>query len=319
MEKYNCKEQQMLEFTYKNSGDPIRFPVGTVYGAQDGPTLVVVGGMHGSEFCGIQAAIDVFQKTDPAKLRGKLVVATIYNLPAFQNHLGFLVPQDGKNPMRTFPGFLEGTYGEVMAHYFWNSVLRDDPDFVIELHGGDIPERLEPFISVTVTGDKAMDDKIEEMAQAYNIACLVHTPIAQRNAAPLGSMFGKLIARGVPAMLTEAGGEGILDMDFAKIHYDGITNVMKKMGMIEGELVDTVERIPMTYHGAIRNETQGMWYPFVGLRQLVKEGEVVGEIRDYFGNKIKDITSPIDGMITVVRTSPSVGVPQVLLELHHVN
>jgi hypothetical protein len=120
---------------------------------------------------------------------------------------------------------------------------------VIELHRGDIPERLEPFISVTVTGDKAMDDKIEEMAQAYSIACLVHTPIAQRNAAPLGSMFGKLIARGVPTMLTE----------------------------------------------------------------------FVGEIRDYFGNKIKDITSPIDGMITVVRTSPSVGVPQVLLELHHVN
>ena len=94
---------------------------------------------------------------------------------------------------------------------------------------------------------------------------------------------------------------------------------MKKMGMIDGELVDTVERLDMTYHGAIRNETQGMWYPFVKLRQMVKKDEIVGEIRDYFGNKIKDITSPIDGMITVVRTSPSVGVPQVLLELHHVN
>ena len=40
------KEKGWLEFKYRNTQEPIRFPVGTVHGAADGPTLVVLGGMQ---------------------------------------------------------------------------------------------------------------------------------------------------------------------------------------------------------------------------------------------------------------------------------
>jgi predicted deacylase len=43
------KEKGWLEYKYPQTNEAIRFPVGVVQGAQDGPTLVVLGGMHGSE------------------------------------------------------------------------------------------------------------------------------------------------------------------------------------------------------------------------------------------------------------------------------
>lgn len=315
MENRCLKKTEMLEFKYKNSGEIIRFPVGTIYGKEDGPTLVVLGGMHGSEFCGIQAAIDLFNEIKPEQLKGTLIVGTIYNMPAFINHTGFLVPQDGKNPMSTFPGKLDGTYGEVMAHHFNENIL-SKADYFVELHGGDIPEALTPFTVAIETLDETLNQKIMDMAMVYNIPLVIKTkakPIANT-----GSAFGNAVQRGIPAILAESGQQGILNLDDSNVHLTGLLNIMKKIGMIGGQIVDTVKRVPMDHHGAIRNEVVGMWYPFVELNQRVIKDEIVGVIRDYFGNHIVDIKSPIDGQITVIRTSPSVGIGNVLTELHKV-
>lgn len=316
MELRNVKKTEMLEFRYKHSGELIQFPVGTVYGKTDGPTLVVLGGMHGSEFCGIQAAIDLFNRVQPEELKGTLIVGTIYNMPAFKNHTGFVVPQDGKNPMSTFPGRLDGTYGEVMAHHF-NECILSRADYYIELHGGDIPEALAPFSVAVKTEDEALDQKILDMAVAYNIPLIIRRTPKSAPAA-LGSAFEKAIQRGIPAILTESGQQGILNLEDAKVHLTGLLNVMRKLGMIGGEIVNTAQRIYMDFHGAIRNEVVGMWYPCVKLNQLVVKDEVVGNIRDYFGNPLVAIKAPVDGQITVIRTSPSVGVGNVLVELHKI-
>ena len=43
--KAGMKEKGWLEFKYWASGEPIRFPVGTIHGVEEGPTLVVLGGV----------------------------------------------------------------------------------------------------------------------------------------------------------------------------------------------------------------------------------------------------------------------------------
>ena len=166
------KEKGWLEFKYRNTGEPIRFPIGTIYGVSEGPNLVVLGGMHGCEFCGIEAAIRLFNEVDPTKLSGTLKIGTIYNMPAHLNNAGFVVPQDGKNPMSTFPGSSVGTFGEVMAYYFDQEVL-SKADYFVELHGGDIPEALAPFNRWVATGNSDQEAKAKAMAIAYNIPLVV--------------------------------------------------------------------------------------------------------------------------------------------------
>ncbi len=314
--KKGSKESGWLEFKFPNTGEPIRFPVGTVYGAGDGPTLAVLGGMHGSEYCGIEAAIQLFNWVDPAKLSGTLMVGMIYNLPAFQNNMGFVVPQDGINPGRSFPGKPDGSFSQVMAYHF-NQEFLSKADYYVELHGGDIPEALVPWIFVPITGNEAVDEKSKAMAQAYNISLICHGKVAQPPPAT-GSAFVMTALRGVPAMLTDSGQQGILNLDDAGRHLTGLRNVLIHLKMMDGAMVSTVKHMISEQHLAYRSEHVGMWYPYVKLGDWVGEGQLAGQIRDYFGDPIFDVKAMFDGHVTVVRTSPNTAVGNVLFELDRV-
>lgn len=309
------KETGWLEFKYWATGEPIRFPVGTVWGSGDGPRLVVLGGMHGSEFAGIEAAIRLFREIDPADLRGTLTVGTIYNLPAFVNNLGFVVPHDGRNPATTFPGNPIGTYSEAMAYYFDQQVL-SKADYFVELHGGDIPEALTPFTMHPITGDGSVDAKSKAMCMVYNIPLIsgakLDEPDNPNN--PIHSAYGVVAMRGKPAILCESGRQGILDVADVQVHLTGLRNILVHLGMMEGEIVDTVQRTFLDEYVAVRSGFDGMWYPSVSLNDIVQKEQVVGHIRDYFGETLAEVEALGDGLVTVIRTSPAVRPRTVLLE-----
>lgn len=309
------REKNWLEFKYRATAEPIRFPVGKIYGLGDGPNLVVLGGMHGSEFAGIEAAIRLFNEVDPSSLNGTLTVGTIYNLPAFVNNLGFVVPHDGRNPATTFPGTPVGTYSEAMAYYFDQEVL-SKADYFVELHGGDIPEALTPFTMHPITGDVDVDAKSKAMSMAYNIplvtGVLMNEPDNPNN--PIHSAYGVAASRGNPSILCESGQQGILKMGEMETHLTGLRNVMIHLGMIPGQIVNTARRTFLDEYIAVRSEFDGMWYPSASLGQMVKRGQVVGHIRDYFGDELAEIKALGDGLVTVIRTSPAVRPRTVLLE-----
>lgn len=306
------KEKGWLEFKYRNTGEPIRFPVGTIYGASDGPNLVVLGGMHGCEYCGIEAAIRLFNEVDPTKLSGTLKVGTIYNMPAHLNNAGFVVPQDGKNPMSTFPGSPVGTFGEVMAYNFDQEIL-SKADYFVELHGGDIPEALTPFNRWVVTGNADQEAKAKAMAIAYNIP-LVVKDIYEQNLPP-NAAYIITAGRDKPAILCESGQQGILDMQYVNVHLTGLRNILVHLGMMPGNIVNTVKRKFLENYQFIRTDLTGLWYPDIVVSQLVKQGQVVGQIRDVFGQHMLDVQSPIEGVVTCIRTSPNIRPGNVIFEL----
>ena len=306
------KEKGWLEFKYRNTEEPIRFPVGTIYGASDGPNLVVLGGMHGCEFCGIEAAIRLFNEVDPAKLGGTLKIGTIYNMPAHINSAGFVVPQDGKNPMSTFPGTPVGTYGEAMAYYFDQEVL-SKADYFVELHGGDIPEALTPFNRWVETGNADQDAKGKAMAVAYNIPLVVKDPYEQN--LPPNAAYIVTAGRGKPAILCESGQQGILDMQYVDVHLTGLRNILIHLGMMPGTIVNTVKRSFLENYVFVRTDQTGLWYPDIQCGQLLKKGQVTGYIRDTFGQPMLEVESPIEGVVTCVRTSPNIRPGNVIFEL----
>ena len=150
---------------FKCGEEDIIFPVAYIEGESEGPTLAIIGGMHGSEFCGIEAPIKLLKdiEANKLKIKGKLIITTIYNVPAFRENTAFVVPEDNKNPLRLFPGKEKGSYTEVMNYYFWNEVLQDI-DYCIELHGGDIPEKIANCIYVPIVDDKKTDSISKKMA-----------------------------------------------------------------------------------------------------------------------------------------------------------
>lgn len=96
-------------------------------GSDDGPTGVVVGGMHGDEHAGYRAAGTVSRWQIDA---GRLVVLPRANRPAIKRNRRHGV---GGDLNRKFPPGEEPT--TKLARAIWSDVvLRYDPDFLLDLH-----------------------------------------------------------------------------------------------------------------------------------------------------------------------------------------
>jgi hypothetical protein len=96
------------------------------------------------------------------------------NLPAFRSRAPFVCPIDNVNPNHVFPGDPTGSYSQQMTHALINEFVAH-ADAYVDLHGGDIPEALVPFVicrdEAGLTDSKARDvaARSKEMALAFEL------------------------------------------------------------------------------------------------------------------------------------------------------
>ena len=120
------------------------WPYTVVRGAEGGPHLALISGVHPAEYPAIEGNIRVTRALDPANLRGTVVSLPVIDMPAFLPRSPFVCPIDGKNPNRFFPGDPEGTFTDVMDDAIFRAVIAP-ADALVDLHGGEIrPEPNEP-------------------------------------------------------------------------------------------------------------------------------------------------------------------------------
>src|SRR5262249_59958009 len=86
-------------------------------GASDGPHLCLLGGIHGGEYSSIAAVVRFMNALDTDELAGRITAVPIVSMPSFRARSPFLVPQDGKNINRCFPGSYDGTFTDVLARH----------------------------------------------------------------------------------------------------------------------------------------------------------------------------------------------------------
>lgn len=96
-------------------GTEIEIPLTIINGAFDGPTLLVTAGIHGGEYPGIAAAMELGRSLDPQEIHGSLIMLHPVNIQGFWARREFIVPEDGKNLNRVFPGNPDGTLSEKTA------------------------------------------------------------------------------------------------------------------------------------------------------------------------------------------------------------
>src|SRR5262249_20164345 len=82
----------------------LEVPVIELTGAAGGPRLTVLAGVHGCEYASMAAVREWARGLEHRGLRGRVVAVPVLNLPAFRARSPFVVPDDGKNLNRCFPG-----------------------------------------------------------------------------------------------------------------------------------------------------------------------------------------------------------------------
>jgi predicted deacylase len=270
-------------------------PVAVIAGREPGPTLLVMGGVHGAEYTSIEAARRAATTTDPAQLRGVLAVIPIVSVDMFWERGIYVHPFDGKNPNRQYPGKATGTATERLAAAIFEQAM-GPADYVCDLHGGDMVEALEPFTGVHKGAAPDVLAKSLDMARAFGIEEVI---VGET----VGSTYGAAAMAGKPAILCEAGGQGILSEAGARQLADGVRRLMQHLGMLPGE----PERLPIreraTGSAWLTAPATGLWYPVKKPGDAVREGELLGRMTDVWGAPLRDVLAPATGRLTWIVTA----------------
>ena len=289
--------------TVEAGEDAIEIPVGTVTGDQDGPTLLVVAGVHGSEYVGIEATTRLFRWTDPEKLAGTLIAVPCLNVPAFYGISMHINPRDGKNLGDSFPGDAEGTHTDRVAHMVFDSLV-SRADFVLDVHGGDLEEELVEYSQINSTGDTRIDAAGEALARALDMPMFLRSP-SPDIAPSRGSLFAMAALQGTPGVLVEAGSHGLVDESVIAVQFKALRNALHHLGMLAGEpLVNNPRPLELYRFLGVESPVEGFWYPFVQKGDVIRKGQAIGEMRDFFGSRLALLTSEEDAAILGVMTIP---------------
>jgi predicted deacylase len=278
-------------------GLDVALPVAVLHGRQPGPTVCVTAGVHGAEYVGIEAAIRTIHALDPRVLRGTVVVVPVTNPPAFAARAIYVCPLDGKNLNRVFPGRPDGTAAERIAHAVFTAAIRR-ADAYIDLHGGDLNEALLPFTIYHGGAAPEVVARARALAEAFGIRHLVEGAVE-------GAAYVAAAAAGIPAILPEAGGQGVLDPAMVRVHTRGVGNVLRALGVLRGRPAPVRPPVRVWAFPWIRSAHAGLFYPQVRVGDRVQTGQRVGEICDWFGRRLADVTSPATGVVLFVVTTPA--------------
>ena len=297
------------------SGEEIRFPVGWVRGGEEGPSLAVVAGVHGSEYDGIEAAKRLFAWVEPSALRGTLVVVPCLNVPAFYGLAMHVNPIDGENPARCFPGDPNGSYTERMVDLLWREVITGS-DAVVDVHGGDLEEELVSYSQINLTGDESVDRTAEGVALALDLPFFVRREAPASPPTKDGTICQLAGPIGIPAALAEAGSHGVLDPECVAEHLKGLKNVLSYLDMIDQPAIIEHEQ-PVLLHRfvGVAASVSGMWYPSVRKGDVIQPGQSLGVVKDFFGHEREVVVSDENAVVLGVMTVLARGEGDMLMGL----
>jgi len=309
-------------------------PVISVAGEKPGPVLFVNAGVHGGEYPAVEAVIRLGKTLDPKKISGAVILMPVLNLPAFRTRTPFVCPIDNVNPNRVFPGDPRGSYSEQMTYALINKFVVH-ADAYIDLHGGDIPEALVPFV-ICRAGNDEVAKKSKAIAMAFGLPYVltVSKPVQPAKGQ---SSYAAAADKGIPAILAEAGEVGQMQEEAIELLVDGVVNVMRRLGIIDdakfeshiansetnsktkpnktagGAVVttktsaaDAAASTLLTKFEWLYTKTTGVWYPKVAPGDAVREGEQIGTVGDLFGDTLEEIVSPVNGVVLFLTINPSV-------------
>ncbi|MEW6242790.1 MAG: succinylglutamate desuccinylase/aspartoacylase family protein [Bacillota bacterium] len=296
------KGHGFLELGQRKDGTPIRCPLMIVNGASQGPVLWVQSCIHGDEFEGMQAIVNLYRMLDACKLGGALVAIPVVNVPAWET-MERLTPMDGGNLNGAFPGMEDGPATARMAYIITREVLRT-ADYALDLHGGGNALQLLPYTAFHQEGDAGARSR--ELAEAYGFDLMLKTQ--ERKGWVAGTFYAEITARGVPAVLAEAGYEGRLDEKYVTAHFEGLMNVMRALGMIDGDVRKSEKPCVVAGNEAVcvRANRGGILKRTVTAGQLVEKDETLAYIVDFFEETLEIKRSPRSGVVLDLRTKPLV-------------
>lgn len=262
-----------------------------ICGSRPGKTLVVTAGVHGCEYVGIETLNRLKRELEPAALSGRVILLPLVNPEGFYQGSKQTIPADGKNLNRMFPGKPDGTFSSQLARVL-EETLYPEADFLMDLHGGDVNEALTPLVffpaSVPESLSAAASAAAESLSVPYRVASTSQN-----------GLYSWAAQCGIPALLVERGERGLWSEKEVAACRENVYELMRHLGILNAASVS-----PCLQQAEIRRAfyeeapADGFWYPAVSAAgQKLKQGALLGTLKDSYGNEIARYTAPFEGVV----------------------
>jgi len=287
-------------------------PALDITGTADGPVLTLIAGVHGCEYASMAGLRKWANGLRDRELSGRIQAVPVLNLPSFRARTPFVVPDDGKNLNRCFPGDPEGTLADRLAYDTFTKVITGS-DALIDMHTGDMVEALQPFALYDAGTAEA---RAREMATAYGLGYVIRQEPGPDRAVG-GTTSAAAAEIGIPAIIAEAGGCGLVERKAVETHVRGLDRVLALLGMSEdGPQEEPATTVYLKRFLWLRCRDEGWWEPTSWVGDAVTEGQVIGTVSSLDGTQtLETITAPADGVLMFITSSPAVAADGLLLGL----
>ena len=283
------------------SGEGIDIEVFVKRGVNDGPTLLVIGGIHGDEINGVEIVRRLLQRNIVQSVHtGTIVAIPLVNIHGFINFSRDL--PDGKDVNRSFPGINKGSLASRVAFFITNHIL-PVVDFGVDFHTGGRSHYNYPQIRYSEADEKAAA-----------LAGVFRAPYSIEKKTISKSLRKEGVKLGIPIIVFEGGENLRYDGYSIEKGIKGVKRLLAHYQMAPYP-TDQPNSIWLNKTRWLRAEKAGMflWYKSSGSK--VVSGEPLGEINSPVGNDSLVIQSPYDGYIIGHNNAPVVNLGDALFNL----
>lgn len=280
------------------SGSDVSLDVVTIEAPNDGPTVAILGAVHGDELEGVAATRSVARHAATALRAGRLLLVPVANPLAFATRTR-TTPSDGGNLARCFPGSVDGSDTERMADVLTRHVIARC-DLLIDLHSAGAAYSMPVFVGC-VGGDT------EPARRSAAAATVFGAPLGWQHAVMNpGRSLSAALDLGIPGVYVEGGGGGALVGAELAIYVDGVLDVLGHLGNI----APRPPRPPTTrwviggdgdVDASLSTTTAGWCVTAVAAGDGVAAGDLIAEIVDADADVVERISAPKDATVMMLR------------------
>ncbi|MEO9485272.1 MAG: succinylglutamate desuccinylase/aspartoacylase family protein [Ekhidna sp.] len=296
------KEKQILAVISKlPTRTEIEIPIIVSRSKKPGPTLLLMGGMHGDEINGVEIVRRLIANRYNRPEIGTVICIPIFNVYGFLN-FSRQVP-DGKDVNRSFPGTRSGSLASQLAFHFRKEIL-PVIDLGLDFHTGGARINNYPQIRGLMDNPKNL-----AMAKAFGAKYIINSPLREKSLRKEAGKLNKSI------LVYEAGESLRLRKHAIDEGVNGALRVMKHLGM-RSEAPNTIgEPIMISKSKWIRARAAGLYYSYVRSGEQVEIGQKLGLIAGPFGEFERPIKSTVKGHVIAVNNNPVVNRGDALMHI----
>ena len=280
-------------------------PLIEVSAATPGPVVNVVGGLAGTAYPGISACRMLAKRLPGLLTKGRVRIVPVVDVSGFYQRAARFCPLDGRAVAGAFASAehaKEPSASDRIAQAMSDAL--EDADVHIDVRGGELTELHAHWAAVPPAASQ-----FESLAMAVASGADMRVAVDQTDSMELElGAAGRMAARGRAALIVSGGG-GVSDVvGDAEVLLDDLLRVLDALDVIDG--IVTERAVPLRVVGpeiwSHVADSAGLWMPATTPGAQVAAGEVLGHIRDYFGEPQQEVTAPFDGVVLGVTTSMAV-------------